>query len=92
MWTIWDKISNINAMSAESFLIRNKHLAFEEIIYLKTINNQIVQVEGKTILSKIYNIDITLDNETFIQEYENIITELNTFKPSEEEFNPYADR
>lgn len=75
MWTIWNKTDEINGFSAEAFLARNKHLQNEEIIFLKSINGRITQVEGKMILAVIYGIDSTLPDDEFIAEYERILSE-----------------
>ena len=73
MWNIWNKTSEINGFSAEAFLARNKHLQNEEIIYIKSVNGRVTQVEGKNILASVYGIDTTLDDEAFIAEYERIL-------------------
>ena len=70
MWTIWNKIDEINGFSAEAFLSRNKHLQNEEVIFLKSVNGRVTQVEGKNILAAVYGIDATLSNEEFIAAYE----------------------
>jgi hypothetical protein len=75
MWSVWNKTTDINGFSAEDFLARNKHLANEETIYIKTINGRVTQVEGKNIIASVYGIDATLDNEAFIAEYERILAE-----------------
>ena len=75
MWTIWDKQSGINGFSAEWFLNRHKHLANEEIIYLKTVDGRVTQVEGKGVLAYVYGIDPTLPDDEFIAEYERILAE-----------------
>lgn len=90
MWFIWDKISNINAFTADEFLARNKHLIGEDVIYAKMINEKIVQVEGKSILAKIYGIDEALDDTTFIETYEKVLEERKAAF-SGEVFDPYAD-
>lgn len=73
MWTIWNKQADINGFSAEAFLARNKHLQNEEIIFIKTVNGRVTQVEGKNILAEHYGIDPTLPDEEFIAEYEAIL-------------------
>jgi len=78
MWTVWNKTSKINGMSAKEFFNRNKHLQNQSTIYLKYVDNKVVEVEGKEILANVYNIDISLDDETFIEEYERIISEEQT--------------
>ena len=75
MWTIWDKTSEINGFSAEWFLNRHKHLQNEEIIYLKTVNGRVTQVEGKGVLASVYGIDYNLPDEEFIAAYEAAIAE-----------------
>ena len=75
MWSIWDKKTDINGFSADKFLARNKHLQNEEIIFLKSINGRVTQVEGKCILSSVYGINADLPNEEFIAEYERILSE-----------------
>jgi hypothetical protein len=74
MWTIWDKKSEINGFSAGAFLARNKHLQNEEIIFLKSVNGRVTQVEGKMILAAVYGIDSTLSDEKFIAEYERVLS------------------
>jgi len=75
MWSVWDKTTDINGFSASDFLARNKHLANEETIYIKTVGGRITQVEGKNILAAVYGIDATLNDEEFIAEYERVIAE-----------------
>lgn len=70
MWSIWDKTSDINGYSAEWFLNRNKHLANEETIYIKTVDGRVTQIEGKSVLASVYGIDPTLPDDEFIAEYE----------------------
>ena len=67
MWQIWDKTSDINGVSAERFMTTHRFLANEETIFIKRVNGRAVQVEGKSILSSVYNIDFTLDNDAFIE-------------------------
>ena len=73
MWSVWNKTTDINGFSAEDFLARNKHLAGEETIYIKTVNDRVTQVEGKTILANVYGVDATLPDEEFIAAYEAIL-------------------
>lgn len=80
MWKVWDKKSDINGCSAESYLNRNKCLANEETIFLKIEDGRVLHTEGKSILARIYEIDPSLSNEEFIAEYKKIIGE-----PVEEE-------
>lgn len=75
MWSIWNKKTEINGFSAEAFLARNKHLANEETIYIKTVNDKVTQVEGKNILASVYGIDATLPDEEFIAAYEAILNQ-----------------
>jgi hypothetical protein len=75
MWNVWDKQTEINGFSAEAFLARNKHLQNEEVIFLKTVNGGVVEIEGKNILASVYGIDASLDNEAFIAEYERVLAE-----------------
>ena len=89
MWFIWDKMSNINTLTANEFLAYNKHLADEKVIYIKIDNEKIVQVEGKSILARAYKIDETLEDNDFILAYEQKLTEKElTLDP--ESFDPYA--
>lgn len=73
MWTIWDKISDINGKSADHVFTTFSHLKGEETIYIKTVNGRVTQVEGKSILANNYGIDPTLPDDEFIAEYERII-------------------
>jgi hypothetical protein len=75
MWTIWNKETEINGFSAEAFLSRNKHLQNEEVIFLKSVNGRVTQVEGKNILAYVYGIDINLPDMEFIAEYERVLAE-----------------
>lgn len=74
MWSVWNKETEINGFSAEEFLGHFPHLKNSEVIYVKTINDKVVQVEGKEILARVYSIDETLDDEAFIEEYQRIIS------------------
>jgi hypothetical protein len=85
MWSIWDKHCDINGFSAYSFLARNKHLAKEETIYIKTVDGIVTQVEGKGVLASVYGIDPALPDEEFIAEYERIINAPPDEDPPEEE-------
>jgi hypothetical protein len=80
MWTVWNKKDEINGFSADFILDRNKHLANEDVIYIKTVNGRVTQIEGKMILADHYGIDPTLSDDEFIAEYERILAE-----PAEEE-------
>jgi hypothetical protein len=73
MWTVWNKKDEINGFSADFILERNKHLANEETIFLKSVNGRVTQIEGKMILASVYGIDDTLSNDEFIAEYERTI-------------------
>lgn len=73
MWTIWDKISDINGKSADHVFTTFSHLKGEETIYIKTVNGRVTQVEGKSILANNYGIDPALPDDEFIAEYERII-------------------
>lgn len=75
MWSIWNKKTSINGFSAKDFLARNNHLKDEEIIYIKTVNGRVTQVEGKNILAFVYGIDSALGDEEFIQAYEAILNQ-----------------
>lgn len=74
MWSVWDKQSDINGFSAEAFLARNPHLKNNDVIYIKTVNGKVTQVEGKHVLAMVYEIDETLGNEEFVVEYERVIS------------------
>ena len=80
MWSIWDKTSGINGYSADYYFKTFKHLIGEEVIYLKTVNGRVTQIEGKSILANHYGIDHTLPDDEFIAEYERILA-----TPPEEE-------
>ena len=76
MWSIWDKTSPINGKSADHVFTTFNHLKGEETIYLKTINNHVTNVEGKSILAHNYDLDATLSNDEFIAAYEAKLIEL----------------
>jgi hypothetical protein len=80
MWSVWDKKTDINGYSAEWYFNRNKFLAKEETIFLKTVNGHVTNVEGKNLLANIYGIDPALHDEEFLAEYERILA-----TPPEEE-------
>ena len=90
-WQLWDKHSSINGLSAEDFMAKNKHLVGETEILIRFSGNQVVQVEGKQILSNIYGIDNSLEIDEFIQEYQNKLTATTNETP-EEFFDPYDIR
>ena len=73
MWTIWDKISDINGKSADRVFTSFNHLKGEDTIYIKTVNGKVTNVEGKSILANNYGIDPALPDDEFIAEYERII-------------------
>lgn len=75
MWTIWNKTDEINGFSAEFILGRNKHLANEDVIYIKTVNGRVCEIEGKGILAEHYGIDPNLSDEEFIAAYEAILNQ-----------------
>lgn len=77
MWQIWDKQSNINNVSASDYLAKNNYFSDNEIILLRIENEKVVEVQGKSILANIYNIDSNLDTDAFVAEYERVINELN---------------
>ena len=70
MWIVWDKKSDINGCSAESFLARNKVLAKEETIFLMIEGDKVWFTEGKSILANLYGIDPNLPDDEFIAVYE----------------------
>ena len=74
MWSVWNKETEVNGFSAEAFIDHFPHLRNSEIVYIKTVNDKVVQIEGKEILAKVYSIDESLDNEAFIEEYQRIIS------------------
>lgn len=84
MWIVWDKISDINGFSASDFYERNRHLRYEDTIYLKIVNGRVVQVGGKGVLASVYGIDPTLPDDEFIAAYEAAIAE-PIEEPMEEE-------
>jgi hypothetical protein len=89
MWSVWDKKSEINGCSAEHIFKTFTHLASEETIFIKTTLGRVNRIEGKRILAGNHNIDINLDNEAFIAEYERRLVELEEAeepveKPGEE--------
>ena len=69
MWEIWDKISNINGVSTKDFMNHHNHLDMDDTIYIKIVDNRVVQVESKRILSNIHGIDIALSDDDFISAY-----------------------
>ena len=73
MRSVWDKKSAINGQSAERYLERNKFLQEEETIYINTVDDRVTNVEGKSILAKVYGIDPALPDDEFIAEYERIL-------------------
>jgi hypothetical protein len=86
MWSIWDKKSDINGVSAEWVLNHHKFLQKETTIYIRTENGRVTNIEGKSILADNFGIDPTLPDDEFIAEYERILTE-----PTEEPMAAEAD-
>ena len=74
MWTIWDKQTEINGVSAERFLGRHPFLQSEETIFIQTVDGRVTYVEGKSIIADNYGIDPTLPDEEFIARYEWVLT------------------
>lgn len=89
MWSIWDKKSEINGLSAERCLQSFNHLVNEETIYLKTVDGRVTQVEGKSVLASVYGIDPALPDEEFIAEYERVIN--LPPEPEETDTTTYAE-
>lgn len=85
MWTIWDKISDINGKSADHVFTSFNHLKGEETIFIKTVNGRVTQVEGKSILANNYGIDPALPDDEFIARYEWILEHPDEEIPEEEE-------
>ena len=85
MWTIWDKQTEINGVSAEKFLGRHTFLQREETIYLKTVNGRVTNVEGKSIIADNYGIDPSLPNDEFIARYEWILEHPDEEIPEEDD-------
>lgn len=75
MWSIWDKVSDIDGYSADYYFKTFKHLVGEKTIYLKTVDGRVTQIEGKSILAHHYGIDPNLPDDQFIAEYDRILTE-----------------
>ena len=85
MWSIRDKTSGINGYSADYYFKTFKHLIGEKVIYLKTVNGRVTQIEGKSILANHYGIDLTLPVDEFIAAYEAKLAELEAEIPPPEE-------
>lgn len=85
MWSVWDKKSNINSVSAERFLDRHKFLQKESTIYIRTEGGRVTNVEGKSILADNYGLDPALPDDEFIAEYERILAAPDEEIPDEEE-------
>lgn len=85
MWTIWDKISDINGKSADHVFESFNHLKGEETIYIKTVNGRVTNVEGKSIIADNYGIDPTLSDEEFIARYEWILEHPDEEIPEEDD-------
>lgn len=81
MWSVWDKQSKINGFDPNVFLEKHHLLREEPTIYIKTVNGNVAQAEGKSVLAKIYGIDPALPDEEFLAEYERILAT----PPAEEE-------
>lgn len=75
MWSIWDRKSDINGVSAEWVLNHHKFLQKETTIYIRTENGRVTNIEGKIILADNFGIDPTLSDDEFIAEYERILAE-----------------
>ena len=83
MWEVWDKTSNINNLSASEVLDRYIHLKNEDVIFIKKVEDKICEIQGKSILSKLYKIDASLDNEVFIDKYIEITSAVDELTNSE---------
>lgn len=59
---------DINGKNGVEFMKRNTHL--KGVVYLiKDDNNNVVEVQSKDILSKIYEIDKSLSDDEFVLQY-----------------------
>ena len=85
MWSVWDKQSEINGYPAEHYFKTFRHLVGEEVIYIKTANGRVTQVEGKSILANNYDLDPTLPDDEFLAAYEAKLAELEAEIPPPEE-------
>ena len=85
MWSIWDKKSDINGVSAEWVLNHHKFLQKETTIYIRTDNGRVTNIEGKSILADNFGIDPTLPDGEFLVAYEAKLAELEAEIPPPEE-------
>ena len=76
MWDVWDKKSDIDGFPAEHYLKTFENLANEDVIFIKTVNGEVTNIEGKSILAKTFGIDPALTNDEFIAAYEAKLAEL----------------
>lgn len=75
MWKVWDKKSDINGFSAEYTFTSFRQLENEETIYIKMVGDKVTQIEGKSIIADLYDIDPALPDEEFLAEYRQLIGE-----------------
>ena len=85
MWTIWNKQTEINGVSAERFLGRHPFLQSEGTIFIQTVDGRVTYVAGKSILADNYGIDPTLPDDEFIARYEWILEHPDEEIPEEED-------
>lgn len=76
MYSVWDRKTEINGVSATKILEANKHLQAEEAIIIKTDDGVVTYMEGKSVLATALNIDHNLPNDEFIAEYESIMAKI----------------
>lgn len=78
-YKIWNRIDNINGVSASYFLTQQPFKNYDgDIILIYGDNGKVVQVERKDILAKVYEIDINLGLDVFMLNYFDKLAKIET--------------
>lgn len=77
-YKLWDRVEKINGAEPSHFLNSEPFRSEKGDIILVMVNGRVTEVQCKSILASIYNIDINLDLDAFMTEYFNKLEEDNT--------------
>ena len=92
MWSIWDRKSDINGYPPEHIFKTFNHLTENDVIFLKTVNGEVTEVNSKIAIAISYDIDPTLANDEFIAAYEAKLAEPDEpTEPEPDETATYAE-
>ena len=68
-YKIWDRVEKINGVEPDHFLKSEPFRSEKGDIILVMVNGRVTEVQCKSILAGVYDIDINLDLDAFMAEY-----------------------